>query len=59
MEKVLASILSMAGLGLFFASVLAVVNQKLKIKEDPKIEAIENALPAKPERRRVIFSGAI
>lgn len=42
---VVASILSMAGLGLFFASVLAIVNQKLKVKEDPRIEAIENVLP--------------
>ena len=35
----------MAGLGLFFASVLAVVNKKLKVKEDPGIERIEKALP--------------
>lgn len=42
---VVASIASMAGLGLFFASVLAVVNQKLKVKEDPKVEAIVGAIP--------------
>lgn len=41
---VITSILSMAGLGLFFASVLAVVNQKLKVKEDPAMEKVENAL---------------
>jgi RnfABCDGE-type electron transport complex B subunit len=44
-NTIVASILSMAGLGLFFASVLALVNQKLRVKEDPKIEAIENVLP--------------
>lgn len=44
-NKVIISTLSMAGLGLFFASVLAVVNQKLKAEEDPKIEAIFKALP--------------
>ena len=35
----------MAGLGLFFASVLAIANQKLKVKEDPKVEMLGNALP--------------
>ena len=35
----------MAGLGLFFASLLAFVNQKLAVKEDPKIGEIEEALP--------------
>lgn len=35
----------MAGLGLFFASVLALVNQKLKVKEDPKLEEITALLP--------------
>jgi RnfABCDGE-type electron transport complex B subunit len=45
-NTVAASIISMAGLGLFFASVLAIVNQKLKVKEDPKIEAIEDVLPS-------------
>ncbi|OGW75111.1 MAG: hypothetical protein A2Z72_05630 [Omnitrophica bacterium RBG_13_46_9] len=35
----------MAGLGLFFSSVLAIANQKLKVKEDPRVEEIENLLP--------------
>ena len=35
----------MAGLGLFFASILAFANQKLKVKEDPKLEEILGALP--------------
>ncbi|MFC1576639.1 RnfABCDGE type electron transport complex subunit B, partial [Candidatus Omnitrophota bacterium] len=42
---IVTSIVSMAGLGLFFASVLAVVNRKLKVKEDPMVEAILNSLP--------------
>lgn len=45
MDRVFISILSMTGLGLFFASVLAFVNQKLKVKEDPMVEKIEKALP--------------
>lgn len=44
-DIVYTSILSMAGLGLFFALVLAVVNQKLKVKEDPMVKRIENTLP--------------
>lgn len=44
-NTIVASIMSMAGLGLFFASVLAFANRKLKVKEDPKIFRIENALP--------------
>jgi len=44
-NTILTSILSMAGLGLFFASVLALASQKLKVKEDPKVKEIESALP--------------
>jgi len=44
-NTILISILSMAGLGLFFAVVLAIVNQKLKIKEDPLVEKLEGVLP--------------
>ena len=35
----------MAGLGLFFASVLAFMNQKLKVEEDPRVEKIAGVLP--------------
>jgi len=42
---ILISTLSMAGLGLFFASVLALANQKLKVEEDPMIEKILHELP--------------
>lgn len=44
-NTIITSILSMAGLGLFFASVLAIADRKLKIKEDPRIERISEALP--------------
>ncbi len=44
-NTILISILSMAGLGLFFALILAFVNQRLKVKEDPRIERIEEAIP--------------
>ncbi|KPJ58216.1 MAG: hypothetical protein AMS15_08945 [Planctomycetes bacterium DG_23] len=42
---VLASILTMGGLGLIFAIVLAAANAKLKVDEDPRLEALEEALP--------------
>ncbi|MGB2705771.1 MAG: RnfABCDGE type electron transport complex subunit B [Candidatus Omnitrophota bacterium] len=44
-NTIITSIVSMAGLGFFFASVLALVNQKLKVREDPRIERIAEALP--------------
>ena len=44
-NTVLISTLSMAGLGLFFALVLAIANQKLKVEEDPRVENIFSALP--------------
>jgi len=44
-NTILISILSMAGLGLFFALVLAFANQKLKVKEDPRVEKIFSVLP--------------
>lgn len=40
-----ASIISMAGLGFFFASILAIVSNKLKVEEDPKIMLLEGTLP--------------
>jgi len=43
-NAVAASILSMAGLGLFFASVLAVLSRKLKVEEDPRVGRIESVL---------------
>ena len=42
---VLASILTMGFLGLVFAVILAAANAKLKIEEDPRLEALEDVLP--------------
>ena len=41
----LVAILSMAGLGAFFAIVLAIASKKLFVKEDPRVERIEGILP--------------
>ncbi|MFC1643898.1 RnfABCDGE type electron transport complex subunit B [Candidatus Omnitrophota bacterium] len=41
----LTSVLSMAGLAVLFASVLAVADKKLKVQEDPRIEEIFELLP--------------
>jgi len=40
-----ASVVSMAGLALIFAVVLAFADKKLKVEEDPKVEEINNLLP--------------
>lgn len=45
MKLVLISILSMVGLGAFFAVVLAAVDKKMKIKEDARINKIAEILP--------------
>ncbi|MFH1791285.1 MAG: RnfABCDGE type electron transport complex subunit B [Candidatus Omnitrophota bacterium] len=46
MDKLIVlAIAGMGGLGLFFAVILAIANQKLKVEEDPKIEGIEKLLP--------------
>ena len=42
---VIASIFTMAGLGVFFAAVLAVANQKFKVEEDPRVEELTKKLP--------------
>ncbi|MEA3305538.1 MAG: RnfABCDGE type electron transport complex subunit B [Candidatus Omnitrophota bacterium] len=42
---VIASILTMVGLGVFFAGVLAAANQKLKVKENPEVEELSGKLP--------------
>jgi len=44
-KTIIISVLSMAGLGGCFALVLAIANQKLHVKEDPRVEKIEAALP--------------
>ena len=44
-KTIIISVLSMVSLGGFFALILAVANQKLHVKEDPRVEKIEAALP--------------
>ncbi|MBD3379719.1 MAG: RnfABCDGE type electron transport complex subunit B [Candidatus Omnitrophica bacterium] len=41
----LASLLSMAGLAVFFAAVLAVADKKLRVEEDPMITRVNSLLP--------------
>ncbi len=42
---VLTAILTMIGLGAFFAGILALANQRLKVEEDPRIEELTQKLP--------------
>ena len=44
-NPVLISIISMVGLGFFFALILAVVDRKLRVESDPRIAEIEESLP--------------
>ncbi|MFH1395471.1 MAG: RnfABCDGE type electron transport complex subunit B [Candidatus Omnitrophota bacterium] len=41
----IASILSMAGLAIFFASVLAFADKKLKVEDNPEVDEINHLLP--------------
>jgi Na+-translocating ferredoxin:NAD+ oxidoreductase RNF subunit RnfB len=45
MNILIISLLAMGGLGLFFASVLALASEKLKVEEDPRVHAVSEALP--------------
>ena len=45
MNTFIASIITMAGLGIFFSVVLAVANKQLKVEEDPRVEKVEGMLP--------------
>ena len=45
MIRIIISLLAMGGLGLFFATILAVASEKLKVEEDPKVEQVNEALP--------------
>ncbi len=42
---ILIALLAMGGLGFFFATVLAIASEKLKVYEDPKLTEIFEALP--------------
>ena len=46
MGEVATAIVIMTGLGLFFASVLALAYRFLRVEEDPRLELIEDLLPA-------------
>ncbi len=45
MGEITVAAVVMAGLGLFFGTVLALANRFLKVAEDPRIEAVEGMLP--------------
>lgn len=45
MNIIFIALIAMGGLGLFFAAVLAIASEKLKVKEDPRIEELMEALP--------------
>ena len=45
MNILFISLIAMGGLGLFFASVLAIASEKLKVKEDPRVGEILETLP--------------
>ncbi|KPJ66876.1 hypothetical protein AMJ44_07700 [candidate division WOR-1 bacterium DG_54_3] len=45
MNIILISLLAMGGLGLFFAAVLGLASEKLKVKEDPRVAEVFEALP--------------
>ncbi len=44
-SNIIISVLSMAGLAILFASVLAIANKKLKVYVDPKIEELNHLFP--------------
>lgn len=44
-NNILIALLTMGGLGFFFASVLAIASEKLKVKENPQVLKINEALP--------------
>jgi RnfABCDGE-type electron transport complex B subunit len=44
-DEVLISVLILTGLGLLFATILAIAYKKLKVEEDPRIDKVENLLP--------------
>lgn len=44
-SEILTSVGILTGLGLFFALVIAVAYQKLRVEEDPRIDAVDEMLP--------------
>jgi Na+-translocating ferredoxin:NAD+ oxidoreductase RNF subunit RnfB len=45
MNEVFISLIILTGLGLFFATVLAIAYKKLRVYEDPRIDIVEGMLP--------------
>jgi RnfABCDGE-type electron transport complex B subunit len=45
MNIFLSATISLVGLGVGFATILAIAHRRLKVEEDPKVEKIEGALP--------------
>ena len=45
MNDVLISLALLTGLGLLFATILAIAYKKLKVYEDPRIDKVEAMLP--------------
>lgn len=45
MNLIIIALITMGGLGLFFAAILAIASEKLKVKEDPRVVQINEALP--------------
>ena len=46
MAEVLTTLIILVGLGVFFATILAVAYKKLKVEEDPRIDIVEEMLPS-------------
>ena len=46
MEEVLTTLVILVGLGVFFATIIAIAYKKLKVEEDPRIDRIEEMLPS-------------
>jgi electron transport complex protein RnfB len=45
MGPIAVAVLIMTGLGLMFASILAIADHYLRVEEDPRLEEIEALLP--------------
>ena len=46
MAEVLTTLIILVGLGVFFATILAIAYKKLKVEEDPRIDLVEEMLPS-------------
>ena len=46
MAEVFTTLIILVGLGVFFATILAIAYKKLKVEEDPRIDIVEEMLPS-------------